>query len=174
MEACKVMKFSCRDHGIDNPSYFQGCGTSFTEYAECATGVGDNPREALEDALEQIAQRGGPEGQNIDIENLKQRILRDENKGREFPEKPSASANMLEANGYGDEFQSDELDDAEPDRDDFETDEAFMDAYSKWEDAYAEAEEKWEQEKESFFDNIEGNYYHYSILYTVFLHPDDE
>lgn len=44
------------DHGIDNPQYFQGCGVSCTEYTDCATGIGDTYQEALEDALDFLAQ----------------------------------------------------------------------------------------------------------------------
>lgn len=44
------------DHGIEHSQYFQGCGTSFTEYVDVATGIGDNAYEALEDALESLAQ----------------------------------------------------------------------------------------------------------------------
>ena len=43
------------DHGIENSQYFQGCGTAFTNYENVVTGTGDNPQEALEDALESIA-----------------------------------------------------------------------------------------------------------------------
>jgi hypothetical protein len=45
-------------HGVDNSQYFQGAGVSFTEFDDCATGVGNSEREALEDALESLAQSG--------------------------------------------------------------------------------------------------------------------
>jgi len=44
------------DHGFDAEQYFQGCGASFTEFDECATGIGDTAREAFDDALESLAQ----------------------------------------------------------------------------------------------------------------------
>jgi hypothetical protein len=43
------------DHGVENESYFQGCGVSFTEYTEVYTGIGNSAHEALEDALDQAA-----------------------------------------------------------------------------------------------------------------------
>jgi len=49
------IKYEIIDHGIENPDFFQGCGVSFTDFDICFTGIGDNPREALEDALEQAA-----------------------------------------------------------------------------------------------------------------------
>lgn len=51
-----VDTFQLLDHGEDGSQYFPGCGTAFTEYAECVTGIGDTAREALEDALESAAQ----------------------------------------------------------------------------------------------------------------------
>lgn len=53
-----ILEWSLEDHGIDNPQYFQGHGVSCTDWDDCATGCGDNPREAGEDALEQLAQQG--------------------------------------------------------------------------------------------------------------------
>ena len=50
--------FEIVDHGIDHAQYFQGCGLSRTKFTDCATGCGDNPREALDDALETLAQDG--------------------------------------------------------------------------------------------------------------------
>jgi hypothetical protein len=47
--------FEIVDHGIDNSQYFRGCGVSSTKYTNVATGCGDNPSEALNDALEQLA-----------------------------------------------------------------------------------------------------------------------
>lgn len=46
------------DHGIEHEQYFVGCGIAFTEYADVATGIGDNAQEALDDALESLAQCG--------------------------------------------------------------------------------------------------------------------
>ncbi len=52
----KITSFQVVDHGIEHAQYFQGCGVAFTEYDECVTGCGDNFAEALDDALESIAQ----------------------------------------------------------------------------------------------------------------------
>lgn len=85
----KVIDFEVVDHGIEHSQYFQGCGTSFTSYSQVVTGCGDNPNEALEDALDQIAY-----GHDIDTEDLKSRIMEDcFGEGcnvSSFPEKPSA------------------------------------------------------------------------------------
>ena len=50
--------FEIVDHGIDHAQFFQGCGVGRTKFAEVATGCGDNPAEALADALETLAQDG--------------------------------------------------------------------------------------------------------------------
>jgi hypothetical protein len=55
------------DHGIENSQYFQGCGTSLTEFEQVATGIGDNPKEAIEDALDQLAQMGWDTDSNIEL-----------------------------------------------------------------------------------------------------------
>jgi hypothetical protein len=54
----KINKFELVDHGVEHEQYFQGCGVAFSEYDECYTGIGASLREALEDALEQIASNG--------------------------------------------------------------------------------------------------------------------
>lgn len=51
-----VGAFEILDHGIEHSQYFQGCGVSHTPYTDVATGIGDTPGEALDDALEQLAQ----------------------------------------------------------------------------------------------------------------------
>lgn len=53
-----VRAFEILEHGVDHAQYFQGCGTSFTEYTDVATGAGDNATEAYRDAVEQLAQMG--------------------------------------------------------------------------------------------------------------------
>lgn len=161
----KVRDFEGIDHGIDNPQYFQGCGTAFTSFEHVATGCGDNPREALEDALEQIAMGEN----NVDTDNLKRRLLREYNNGKELPELPSAHAELMKANGFDEdaEFQDDDLDDAEPERDDYDSEEAYNKAFEEWEAEYAEAQEAHEQAAEEFSDGVDGNYYYYSIRYNV-------
>jgi hypothetical protein len=63
MKELIAVAFEIVDHGIDHSQYFQGCGTSFTEYTMVATGIGDDYKEALDDALESLAQAGW----NVDI-----------------------------------------------------------------------------------------------------------
>lgn len=58
MSEKKPYRWEIIDHGIEHSQYFQGCGTTFTEFSDVATGIGDNPKEAMEDALEMLAQSG--------------------------------------------------------------------------------------------------------------------
>lgn len=66
----KITEYSLHDLGIENSQYFQGFGSGSFEHAFC--GIGDNPREALDDCLEQIATSG------FDVEDLENRICADE------------------------------------------------------------------------------------------------
>lgn len=50
--------YSLENHGVENAQYWQGAGTSFSDWEECFTGIGDSPKEAAEDALEMAAQNG--------------------------------------------------------------------------------------------------------------------
>lgn len=52
----KVKQFEIINHGVEHSQYFQGCGVSLTKYDECATGTGNSYKEALNDALESLAQ----------------------------------------------------------------------------------------------------------------------
>lgn len=52
----KVIDYQIVDHGFESPSYFQGCGTAFTEFDDVATGCGDTAKAAFDDALESLAQ----------------------------------------------------------------------------------------------------------------------
>ncbi len=52
----KITSFQVVDHGIEHAQYFQGCGVAFTDYDECVTGCGATFGEAIEDALDSIAQ----------------------------------------------------------------------------------------------------------------------
>lgn len=54
----KITEFEIIDHGVENEQYFQGCGTCFTRFEHVATGIGDSPYQALEDALDFAAQAG--------------------------------------------------------------------------------------------------------------------
>jgi hypothetical protein len=51
-----VRSFEVINHGVEHSQYFQGCGLAFTRFEDVATGIGDSPFEALEDALESLAQ----------------------------------------------------------------------------------------------------------------------
>lgn len=85
----RIADYELIDHGIENSSYFQGCGTAFTSFEHVTTGIGDNPAEAIEDCLGQIAQGG------FDVEPLEKRILVDE-RWKAFPVKPSVSDQLEE------------------------------------------------------------------------------
>lgn len=50
-----IKSFEIINHGYEHEQYFQGCGTSFTDYDDVATGIGNNAREAYDDAVEQLA-----------------------------------------------------------------------------------------------------------------------
>ena len=67
----KITDYEVIDLGFDSPDYFQGFGVACTQFSECAYGVGDNPREALDDCLDIVAQSFD----NIDIADLEKRIL---------------------------------------------------------------------------------------------------
>ncbi len=53
--ATEVVSWKIDVHGVDHPQYFPGVGTSGTKFNVVETGVGQNQREAAEDALEQLA-----------------------------------------------------------------------------------------------------------------------
>ena len=69
-----VAEFELVDHGIQGEQYFQGCGLSHTDYAGIATGCGNNPAEAIDDALEQLAQS------DWEVDGMESRIM-----AQEFP-----------------------------------------------------------------------------------------
>ena len=76
-----VRDYEIVDHGICHEQFFQGCGVSHTPFEDIATGMGNNPAEAIDDALEQIAQNG------VEVGDMEKRILSD-NKKRVLPKKP--------------------------------------------------------------------------------------
>lgn len=85
-----ISEFSITDHGIEHAQYFQGAGVAFTQYEYCATGCGDDFAEAIEDALESMAQ--GEECDGIDFDLLETRIKAQEFDGaRDWPKSESAS-----------------------------------------------------------------------------------
>lgn len=66
----KIADFQVDDLGMENSQYFQGYGTS-SSFTHSVVGIGDNPKEALDDCLDQIAT--GFTG--IDIDDLEGRIF---------------------------------------------------------------------------------------------------
>jgi hypothetical protein len=50
----KLRQFEILNHGPDQSDYFQGCGTSCSNFTHAFTGIGDNAKEAYQDALEQV------------------------------------------------------------------------------------------------------------------------
>lgn len=66
-----VKDFEIINHGIEWPDYFQGCGVFCTEYGHVTTGIGYSVKEALDDALEMMAQSHS----NIDFDDLEKRIV---------------------------------------------------------------------------------------------------
>jgi hypothetical protein len=79
-----IAEFELVDHGIENASYFQGCGLSWTDYQGIATGCGSDPAEAIDDALDQLAQ------QDWETEDMVGRIMKQEWPNRkEVPHKPA-------------------------------------------------------------------------------------
>jgi hypothetical protein len=82
----KITDYEVIDHGIENSSYFQGCGTAFTNFEFVVTGCGSNPAEAFDDAFEQMAQT-----HDVDTEELSKRILKDHHK-RTYPKRPAVKA----------------------------------------------------------------------------------
>jgi hypothetical protein len=54
-------------HGIEHSQYFQGHGLWGNRWQDCATGIGDSEKQALDDALEQLASNGWDvEGVKVD------------------------------------------------------------------------------------------------------------
>jgi len=79
-----IGEFELIDHGIEYSQYFQGCGIAFTLFDNVVTGSGDNPAEAIEDCLEQIAMSGW------ETEGMESRVLEQE-RLEELPTTPSVS-----------------------------------------------------------------------------------
>lgn len=58
MKTHHIEEFEIISHGVEHSQYFQGCGVSFTPYTDVATGIGMTEKEALNDALDSLAQNG--------------------------------------------------------------------------------------------------------------------
>ena len=78
----QIQDFQVLDHGIDHVQYFQGCGVFYTDYTYVCTGCGNNCKEAISDALDQVAELG------YDSEDLESRIKKQFNI-TEFATKPN-------------------------------------------------------------------------------------
>jgi arginyl-tRNA synthetase len=83
----KVRDFHVDDLGMQHSQYFQGYGVAFTEFTDCACGTGDNPGQALDDCLEQIASNC-----EVDVEDLERRILLQYPDYETCGDKPSVAA----------------------------------------------------------------------------------
>ena len=83
--AKRIGEFELIDHGIEHSQYFQGCGVAFTRFANVATGIGDDPAEAIDDCLEQVATDGW------DTEGMEARIMAQEG-WEALPTTPSVAA----------------------------------------------------------------------------------
>ena len=85
-----IADYELVDHGIDGSQYFQGCSTVFPYYDHVVTGCGENPAEAIDDALDNLAQDG------YELDGFEDQIKRDypeflSSEG-EFSETPYAHA----------------------------------------------------------------------------------
>jgi len=94
-----IGEFELIDHGIEHSQYFQGCGVAFTLFDNVVTGIGDNPAEAIEDCLEQIAMSGW------ETEGMESRVLEQEGL-EEMPTTPSV-IDKYPVDGDGEEWEGD-------------------------------------------------------------------
>lgn len=60
------------DHGIENSQYFQGCGTTYTDFGYVVTGIGGNSYDAIDNCLDQIENVCNIS--TLQCENLKKQI----------------------------------------------------------------------------------------------------
>ena len=91
-----IGEFEVIDHGIEHEQYFRGCGLSHSTFTGIATGCGNDPREAVDDAIEQLACGGW------DVTNLDKRIVADGWFGnrRKIPAKPSVPVRSEDSHYY--------------------------------------------------------------------------
>jgi len=64
----RITEYEIINHGVQHSDYFQGCGTCHTEFTDVATGIGVSEREALDDALEMLAQANWDTESNADLQ----------------------------------------------------------------------------------------------------------
>ena len=91
-----ITSYQLLDHGIDGAQYFPGCGVYGTDYDYVVTGNGDTPIEAINDALESMAQ--SEECYDVDLDAFERQMLADESLTR-WPGTPSAIENARRMNG---------------------------------------------------------------------------
>ncbi len=87
-----IAAFELIDHGIEHSQYFQGCGIAFTDYQDVATGIGDDPAEAIDDALESLAQA------DWETDGMEQRIMAEMGID-ELPHEPSVHDMTTDSDG---------------------------------------------------------------------------
>ncbi|MCB1745253.1 MAG: hypothetical protein KDK91_33100 [Gammaproteobacteria bacterium] len=51
-----IQEYQVICHGVDHTQYFPGCGVCRTPFTDVAIGIGETTAEALDDALDQLAQ----------------------------------------------------------------------------------------------------------------------
>jgi len=88
----KVSEYQLCDHGIDGAQYFSGCGISYTSFDYVSTGCGSNFAEAIDEALDGVAQDG------FDSEALEEAIMLDEGLSK-WPTVPNTDKYYTEENG---------------------------------------------------------------------------
>jgi hypothetical protein len=65
----RIEAYEIINHGVEHSDYFQGCGVACTEFTDVATGIGNSEREALDDAIEQLAQGDWDVDDNMGLVN---------------------------------------------------------------------------------------------------------
>lgn len=68
----KITECNITDHGVEHEQYFQGHGIACSDYTHCATGCGEDPWEAMKDAIEGLATQ--PELFDYDMDALEDEI----------------------------------------------------------------------------------------------------
>jgi pyruvate/2-oxoacid:ferredoxin oxidoreductase beta subunit len=147
MSERKAYRWRVINHGVEHSQYFQGCGTAFTEFTDCVTGIGDNPKEAMEDALEQLAS-GGWDVDGIE-NNLKETPSLSDRREEEAEERREAWEQLQRDNGIPD------------------VDEATEEQYEAGE--YFDPDD-YEDEDED--DDGDERWYHVSVLVREFTDND--
>jgi hypothetical protein len=61
-----ISRYQTVNHGWDGDQYFQGCGTSYTGYANVVTGRGDSEADAITDAIDQLSSSHSVETASLD------------------------------------------------------------------------------------------------------------